>query len=60
MNSPIPEELIWHMFKCLALALAALAHGTEDMGVASWGKELVHFDIRPTNSESSYNLAEPC
>ncbi|KAH7336545.1 hypothetical protein BKA65DRAFT_553187 [Rhexocercosporidium sp. MPI-PUGE-AT-0058] len=49
-GNPMPEDLVWQIFKCLALALAACAHGTESPGSASWGIELVHFDIKPDNS----------
>ncbi|PVH78258.1 kinase-like protein [Cadophora sp. DSE1049] len=46
---PVPEEHIWQMFKCLALALVACAHGSENPASLGWGKELVHFDIKPEN-----------
>lgn len=51
----MPEELIWHIFKCLAMAAHAMEHGTEELGGKSWetSRKPVHFDIKLDNSTSS-------
>jgi hypothetical protein len=50
-QDPLPEELIWHIFKCLALALTVIENGNEALDGDSWDRELVHFDIKPANGK---------
>lgn len=49
---PMPEEQIWHVFRCFSLALIALERGSEDLSTASWNREICHFDIKPQNGTS--------
>ena len=53
-EDPMPEELIWHIFECLAMAAHVMEHGTEEIGGKSWetSRRLVHSDIKPDDSTS--------
>lgn len=63
---PILESNLWSIFKCLVNALTVLDRGQEDPKVP-WDQEkwphhaIVHFDIKPMNSESinTIDLAAP-
>ncbi|KAF8856745.1 kinase-like protein [Acephala macrosclerotiorum] len=46
---PIPEELIWHIFKCFVLGLVIMENGNELLQGPKWSTEVVHFDIKPEN-----------
>lgn len=46
---PMPEQLVWLIFECLALGLYAMEYGTESMNDTKWDKEIVHFDLKPEN-----------
>jgi serine/threonine protein kinase len=59
-QSPRPalSELdLWRIFKCLALGLAVLGRGSENVDTPAWGgyppdkPELCHFDIKCDNSK---------
>ena len=49
----MPEDLVWSIFKCLALALTVIENGTEALDADSWPREIVHFDIKPANGKST-------
>jgi serine/threonine protein kinase len=51
-QNPMPEELIWEIFKCLTLGLAVMQHGNEQLNGPAWDKEVAHMDIKPENSSS--------
>jgi serine/threonine protein kinase len=55
---PLLSELdLWTIFKCLALGIAVLDRGTENVNEPAWGghppdrPELCHFDIKSDNSK---------
>jgi hypothetical protein len=50
-KGPLPEVMIWRIFRCLALGLAMVENGNEELDGASWDREIVHFNIKPENSE---------
>lgn len=57
------EVDIWAMFYCLALGLTVMDRGTEDYTEPRWNgfpkeTELVHFDIKPDNSEVRDHYSE--
>ena len=45
-----PEPFLWHMFKDLVKAAAAMQNGPED---TNWGYQIVHRDLKPDNSKFS-------
>ncbi|KAL2066797.1 hypothetical protein VTL71DRAFT_1221 [Oculimacula yallundae] len=54
-KNPIPEELLWHMFKCLVSGLVAMEYGNELVKGKSWGLQILHNDIKPSNILISNN-----
>ncbi|KAF4627135.1 hypothetical protein G7Y89_g11018 [Cudoniella acicularis] len=51
IKKPVPEELVWRFFECLARSLCAMAEGREDEAGQKWATEIGHFDIKPQNSK---------
>ena len=52
--APLAEVDVWAIFHCMALGLAVMARGTEDVDKPEWcgrekNVELVHFDLKPNN-----------
>ena len=43
-----PEPFLWHTFKDLVKAAAAMKNGPED---THWGYQIVHRDLKPGNSQ---------
>jgi hypothetical protein len=44
---------MWAIFHCFALGALVMDHGNEDLKLASWGREMCHFDIKPENSKTA-------
>ncbi|RDW65495.1 hypothetical protein BP5796_10187 [Coleophoma crateriformis] len=40
--NPLPEDLIWYIFHCLAKALLAMDAGSETLNADPWEAELIH------------------
>ncbi|CZS88342.1 uncharacterized protein RAG0_00076 [Rhynchosporium agropyri] len=54
-ENPIPEELVWHIFRCLVLGLVAMEHGNELLEGERWKEKVLHNDIKPANILISNN-----
>jgi serine/threonine protein kinase len=58
---PIHEYDLWSLFHCMAVAIAAMERGTEDIKASSWNGELhdtefMHCDLKMDNGKSPSNV----
>ncbi|KAH6674560.1 kinase-like domain-containing protein [Halenospora varia] len=48
-KNPVPEEIVWRFFECMARWLCILQDGQEDANREVFWREISHFDVKPQN-----------